>query len=546
MLAKIMDATSVGGELLTAEGDRFSYEASAVAGDGQAPCVGDVVTFTGTGPGASGARWAQIRDIRVIPPNDGTPILSEVAEWKREAKLEETGRYFYLTREAASVGAGDRCFVIGRKGTGKTAIAEYLLARTGYNQFSTKLSFTSFPFNELYAAKNSSYTAPNHYITLWKYVLYSTVAQLMLRNEQLDSQIRSALEPIYGRSLKRSLATNITEWMGGELSLSFAGIGGKIRTNSASRPNEASWIERTDVLEQYLVDNLDDSEYVIVFDELDEDYSHLTGVELDTYMALLTGLFKAVQDVMCVFGRGPYKVRPVVLLRDDIYARLRDSDKSKWEDLAVRLEWTDPELRAMLGFRLARAADPLAEPSAFDEAWASIFCPDPFDYHGKSTSIYEYITRCGLFRPRDYVVALRECAQQALNASQAHIDGAAVLGAQPRISRYMFDEFKDELGGPFPEIPQLFEVLQSMGKAEFTFTEFSDTYARVVEKYSIIARSPQEVAQVLFDHSVIGCRVRSGRGDGAISFRFEDPCAVFRPDAMLVVHVGLIRALAVA
>ncbi len=54
-------------------------------------------------------------------------ILKELANWKLEAKFEDTERYFYFGREAQLALDGSKCFVIGRKGTGKTAsIATHL------------------------------------------------------------------------------------------------------------------------------------------------------------------------------------------------------------------------------------------------------------------------------------------------------------------------------------------------------------------------------------------------------------------------------------
>lgn len=54
-------------------------------------------------------------------------ILTEISRnWKLEAKLENTDRYFFHTEEANQIINGNKFYVIGRKGSGKTAIGQYI------------------------------------------------------------------------------------------------------------------------------------------------------------------------------------------------------------------------------------------------------------------------------------------------------------------------------------------------------------------------------------------------------------------------------------
>ena len=90
-------------------------------------------------------------------------VLSEISEkWKLEAKQEDNMRYFFHVKEAAKVLSGEKFYVVGRKGSGKSAISQYILnlcnenASTGYKIFTEQLSFKNFPFNELYALQNGT------------------------------------------------------------------------------------------------------------------------------------------------------------------------------------------------------------------------------------------------------------------------------------------------------------------------------------------------------------------------------------------------------
>jgi ABC-type lipoprotein export system ATPase subunit len=99
------------------------------------------------------------------------PLLEEIANWKREAKAEDNARYFWHVRETDQIAHGDKYFVIGRKGSGKTAICEYFGKQKKHDVFAEKLSFKNFPFNELYSHKNQKFTTPNQFITIWKSLL---------------------------------------------------------------------------------------------------------------------------------------------------------------------------------------------------------------------------------------------------------------------------------------------------------------------------------------------------------------------------------------
>lgn len=60
-----------------------------------------------------------------------------IKNWNLEAKQEDD-KYFYYVDEVNAIENGSKCYVIGRKGMGKTAISEYLSQKERYNIFSEK------------------------------------------------------------------------------------------------------------------------------------------------------------------------------------------------------------------------------------------------------------------------------------------------------------------------------------------------------------------------------------------------------------------------
>jgi hypothetical protein len=105
--------------------------------------------------------------------NQNEQWLRSISRWKLEAADENSSRYFYKMPNVDEVENGELCYVIGRKGAGKTAIAEHLRDKVDYNVFVRSLSFKNFPFNDLYKLEDASYTSPSQYTTIWKFVIYS-------------------------------------------------------------------------------------------------------------------------------------------------------------------------------------------------------------------------------------------------------------------------------------------------------------------------------------------------------------------------------------
>ena len=131
-------------------------------------------------------------------------LLQEVSNWKLEAKLENSSRYFFHTQAVDRLTRGQRSYVIGRKGTGKTAIGEYLASIKDRGYFAQKLTFKNFPFNKLYALKDSGFNPPNQYITVWKYLMYSTVCKLLSQNPRVDAASREQLAKLFDHDISNA------------------------------------------------------------------------------------------------------------------------------------------------------------------------------------------------------------------------------------------------------------------------------------------------------------------------------------------------------
>jgi cold shock CspA family protein len=473
-----------------------------------------------------------------------TSLLRNVGQWMVEARLEDSNRYFCQTADVQFIEDGSKCYVIGRKGTGKTAISEYLFTEAGPTRFSKKLTFKNFPFNDLYKLENSQYRPPNQYITLWKYLIYSSVAQMMQRNQNISLELRNKLDSIYTDEPVESLSRKITKWTSTGFKVTVLGTGGEFNAKECAVDNEKAWVERTEILERMIVENVDDSTYFILFDELDEDYRDVNAAEKhNQYISLLTSLFKATQDVKSTFVSTGHRIFPVIFLRDDIYDLMQDPDKTKWGDLSLQLDWNTEKIKKVLSYRLSKALNRDGEILDFNSAWRKMFSDAPVKYGNRQhrqIPIFDYITRSTHLRPRDYIRYLKECAQDALTKDRILVGPDTVVRVDKAFSNYLRSEIEDEIQGMLPEIRKIMDVLSQMRKQEFTVREFTNAYARHIKNENLPDRGSEYILKTLFHFSVIG---NVPRQRNFSVFRYVNKEARINFTENICVHRGLFKAL---
>ncbi|MBD5540049.1 MAG: hypothetical protein HDR00_02475 [Lachnospiraceae bacterium] len=472
---------------------------------------------------------------------DNLNIYQRIAdEWKLEAK-QENSSYFYFVDEANDIINGKKNLVIGRKGEGKTAIAQYLYEQQAYNIFTDKLSFKNFPFNILYALSNSEYTSPNQYISIWKYLIYTTICKQMIGNNNIDSDVVNSLKKIYqGVDSEKKLQRLVQKYTVKEFGIQIAGSGFSVGGDVEGK--DITWIDSIDILEDVILQNVDNSKYYIIFDELDEDYKDFKNQEeKENYFDLITGLFKAVQDVKATFSDEKYNIFPVVFLRSDIFNLITYSDKNKWSDSIIRIKWTEEKIKSLITHRLNVVMGTQDIP--FQECWKILFGKFEIRVGTRKTkkiSTFNYISRSTQNRPRDYIRYFQECSRLALGRHSLIFKPGIIKMADNEFSEYMKSEIVDEIYSVLPEYEEIFAILSQIRKQTFWPTEFASKYDQLVKEAVIPNRDAEKVLKILFDFSVIG-NVPSIKNQSI--YKYENDSARFNFKERIIIHRGLYKAL---
>jgi len=463
-----------------------------------------------------------------------------IDEWKLEAK-EEDPKYFYFVDEANDILSGRKNLVIGRKGEGKTAIAQHIYQSNSHYTFTEKLSFKDFPFNVLYKLINDRYTKPNQYISIWKYLIYTTICKKMIANEAIDSDIVSKLKKIFPPDdNKKQLSKLIEKYTVKDFGIQILGSG--INIGGEKIKSDVDWIEIIDILENAILENIDDSNYYILFDELDEDYKDFKiEAEKENYFDLVTGLFKAVQDVKTLFKNNKINVYPVVFLRTDIFDLITYSDKNKWSDSIINLTWTPDKLKKLLAYRLGIVFEDST--LSFDDCWNNLFSKKPL-WTGankkKRINSFEYMLRSTQNRPRDFIKYFQECAKQVLANNGCLVNQQIIKLADSDFSEYMRNEIIDEIYSVLPEYEEIFAILSLIRKQTFNPQEFVDKYDEMVKDGEIQNRGAEKVLKLLFEYSVIG-NAPSIKNQSI--YKYEKNNARFNFREKIIIHRGLFKAL---
>ena len=478
----------------------------------------------------------------IVVSNKRMEAFKEVASWKIDANLEDNERYFYKTFEVDMLLTGEKSYVIGRKGTGKTAIANYLKSQVSYDCFTKGISLKHFPFNELYSLKDSNYTNPNEYITIWKYIIYIDILYLMQKNQSLDTNLRKTIDAILPKKPIKGLSRRIKSITSKEFKFDVKAL--SFSYGSSDIEDKLNWIEKVDFLEELIFENIDNSNYFVIFDELDEDYKYQSVLEpTGQYLNLIAGLFKAVQYIKSLSFEHKLKIKPVIFLRDDIYDLIRDHDKTKWSDLAISLKWTKYTIQSLIAYRLSKAKHSHNEIESFGSVWKYFFSREPIDFGGnrdKKISIYDWITNETLLRPRDYIKYIQLCAKKIYESNHFEILPSTVTTQDITYSSYLRSELVDEIHSILPDVDKVFELFSKIGKAHLNIEEFRMLYESLYNEGYLLNKDYKFVLQVLFNFSVIG---NHNNDTNKLVFRYINIEANLNFDHAITVHRGLYKSL---
>jgi len=449
--------------------------------------------------------------------------MSDITNWFPEFKVsaesdQDLMRYFVRTPLLDKALKQGRWMIIGRKGTGKTAVYEYLRQAppSEINGFaSIPLSFRDYPwpiqrlYREAMEAEISSYQRS------WRYLIFTRCLAALIssleKTKKLPGELASTkkvLAKLYGTpnpsvveiiksKLFRLKSVSLPGIEADDASLTLGGLEFEdvAEDEQLRRKLRANAFQLLDFFERTFRTHAKGTKQLVIIDQLDENW--LQG-EVEEYSRILVNLLLCAQSI----NNDPElrdKIKILIFLRADIYETLRFNDKNKvYQDSAVEIKWDYDALDAMVTERIQRYA-PNSLNLDMSEKTGAIFQKKTVR-HGATP--LRHMLRRSFYRPRDVIVYLNKIRDVHNPASGSIYTSKDLYAAERTVSSSMYDELIDEWSAQKPDFELYLMALQNIGYEIFTRQQYAEKYSSL--KPGVTDADVNEILRFLFSNSIIG------------------------------------------
>lgn len=166
-------------------------------------------------------------------------------------------------------------------------------------------------------------------------------------------------------------------------------------------------------------------------------------------------------------------VRPYIFIRENIYERIRalDNEFSRLETSVVFLDWSDSKLVELVERRLVRPFT--AKPKLGGEAWSYFF------EDNESNQSINTVLRLCQHRPRDLVMLTSYAIDSAISNGNQKISAEDIETASKRYSTSRLKDLGDEFAENYPNIALVLESFYGLGN-EYTVVGIEDFIAKLL------------------------------------------------------------------
>lgn len=362
---------------------------------------------------------------------------------KVEAEEDTVLDYFVETNIINNIDSGDTFLVLGRKGSGKTAIFRYF-TESRHKNISTALNLNGYPWKIHEQVKDEGSEHVESYVASWKYLIaleYSKLIISITDRQQMTEVVElvNFIKQNYGTNtpnIKDIFAPKQLK-ISGDLEPQLFGCKlGKISFNRSDNRQQLGHELNalTDKIFQHIIKISKVSlinELALHFDELDRGITSLEEPRKD----MIIGLVLACKETNKLFKTESVNFKSTVYLRMDIWDQLRFSDKNKIsQSNSDLIEWSDDQLTKLISIRIKALLDSNYE-------WTDI---DDGKKINRQNKLKHIIDRT-FMRPRDVIAFLNFLLETTKKnqAAKLKFENKDIVDARPKYSNYLKNELNN-------------------------------------------------------------------------------------------------------
>jgi energy-coupling factor transporter ATP-binding protein EcfA2 len=473
-------------------------------------------------------------------PNGVTMDLSNLESFGSIAAEDDAVRDYFLTTDAVvRILQGKTLLVLGRKGSGKTALVKHF---TGIDQkmHGSPLSLRNYPWNAHAQLVDKGVSDTEAYVASWRLLIAIRIASLVCKlseNVYLDSAeaLKKFLIANYNNidpEPRSILAQQKLSVVGLTFGPQIAGISLGSISFGDDRNSKFLGLELDSLANSILRDasiaisELGIEKLFLHFDELDQGLDKVD----ETKARILIGLILAARQISTSDDLRA-NISPIVYLRTDIWEQLFFSDKNKiTQTAAYVLTWNEETLLRLVNERIKAKL-------GSEKKWDAVI--DEQKMRGSQPKWQHIVSRTFL-RPRDVISFLNEALTRAKQRSDRPLVfiNEDINSARDGYSSYLKAELDDEITPHWLYWEDALQACSSVSTVTFEPAQFKSAYEQ--HKRPENKLSADQALDLLFRFSVIGYERRLGKGGVSWEFKYSNPTVRWDPSAAkLKVHAGL-------
>lgn len=368
-----------------------------------------------------------------------------------ENEMRDLERYYLETDQFLKSLRGEAHLVVGRKGSGKSAI--FLQIRDAEREKNRNKNivldlkpdgYKLIKFKERILQFLAEGTYQHTITAFWEYVLLLEICYKILEKDKQRHIHDHLLYDGYRKlsELYRGDGYDSEGDFSERMSMLMEKIYSEYQSKygddegvSLSSPEVTGLLYKHDVkeLKVALGQYLQHKEVLwLLFDNIDNGWP-TSGLQHEDLL-MIRALIDATRKIERQFGNSDLKVRSVVFLRNDVYELLVKETSDRGKEASVVLDWTDSDLLREL-VRLRIVSNGLDDATDFKAAWLRLFASH---YKGEETS--QFLIDRSLMRPRFLLNLINHCKSFAINLNHDLIEGSDI---EKGVAAYSADLLRD-------------------------------------------------------------------------------------------------------